>query len=50
MTCNNTLGNYTCSCPHDYDGDGRKSGSGCVAKSSKFPLNKFILGNAPSEV
>ncbi|KAL8146598.1 wall-associated receptor kinase 2-like [Apium graveolens] len=44
MDCNNTQGNYTCSCPHGYDGDGRKSGSGCVAKSSKFPLNKFILG------
>ncbi|KAK1398216.1 putative wall-associated receptor kinase-like protein 16 [Heracleum sosnowskyi] len=42
--CNNTLGNYTCSCPHGYDGDGWKNGSGCVAKSSKFPLNKFILG------
>ncbi|KAK1398202.1 putative wall-associated receptor kinase-like 16 [Heracleum sosnowskyi] len=42
--CNNTLGNYTCSCPRGYDGDGWENGSGCVAKSSKFPVNKFILG------
>uniref|UniRef100_A0A161XUI6 EGF-like domain-containing protein n=1 Tax=Daucus carota subsp. sativus TaxID=79200 RepID=A0A161XUI6_DAUCS len=44
-TCNNNIGSYTCSCPHGYEGDGRKGGSGCVAKSSKFPLVKFILGN-----
>ncbi|WOH01999.1 hypothetical protein DCAR_0521386 [Daucus carota subsp. sativus] len=43
-TCNNNIGSYTCSCPHGYEGDGRKGGSGCVAKSSKFPLVKFILG------
>ncbi|KAL1816971.1 hypothetical protein ACET3Z_019545 [Daucus carota] len=42
--CKNVAGSYTCSCPGDHDGDGRKNGSGCVAKSSKFPLLKFILG------
>lgn len=44
-TCINIPGNYNSSCPHGYDGDGRKNGSGCVAKSSKVPLIKFILGN-----
>lgn len=48
--CNNIPGNYTCSCPHGHDGDGWKSGSGCVAKSSEFPLIKVILGNNPSQV
>nr|XP_017250451.1 PREDICTED: wall-associated receptor kinase 2-like isoform X1 [Daucus carota subsp. sativus] len=43
-TCINIPGNYNCSCPHGYHGDGRKNGSGCVARSSKFPLIKFILG------
>ncbi|XP_074351292.1 putative wall-associated receptor kinase-like 16 [Apium graveolens] len=42
--CNNIPGNYTCSCPDAHDGNGRKSGSGCVAKNSEFPLIKFILG------
>ncbi|KAL8112833.1 hypothetical protein AgCh_020220 [Apium graveolens] len=43
-SCHNIPGNYICSCPDGHDGDGRKNGRGCVAKSSKFPLLKFILG------
>lgn len=44
-TCINILRNYRSSCPHGYDGDGRKDGSGCVARSSKAPQIKLILGN-----
>ncbi|XP_059631709.1 wall-associated receptor kinase 2-like [Cornus florida] len=29
--CKNRVGNYTCSCPKGYHGDGRKNGTGCIA-------------------
>nr|XP_043619687.1 wall-associated receptor kinase 2-like [Erigeron canadensis] len=32
--CEDTIGNYTCSCPRGYSGDGRKYGSGCTVKQS----------------
>ncbi|KAI4297351.1 hypothetical protein L6164_037246 [Bauhinia variegata] len=32
MRCHNTVGNYSCSCPRGYKGDGRKDGSGCTKK------------------
>lgn len=34
--CTNTLGNYTCSCPDGYSGNGRGR-SGCTMKDNKLP-------------
>ncbi|KAH6824754.1 hypothetical protein C2S53_010829 [Perilla frutescens var. hirtella] len=42
---NSPPGNYTCSCEDGYDVDGRKSGLGCIAVNSQFPVIKFTVGN-----
>ncbi|XP_039157532.1 putative wall-associated receptor kinase-like 16 [Eucalyptus grandis] len=45
--CHNVVGNYTCSCPNGYHGDGRKGGQdgqGCIANPSH--LMKILVGVA----
>ncbi|PSS31666.1 Wall-associated receptor kinase [Actinidia chinensis var. chinensis] len=44
--CVNTIGNYTCSCPKRYYGDGRKDGKGCVA--DQVFVFKIIISTAVS--
>ncbi|KAG6602135.1 Wall-associated receptor kinase 2, partial [Cucurbita argyrosperma subsp. sororia] len=37
--CSNTEGNYTCGCPKNFHGDGRKGGEGCTKNStSSIPI------------
>ncbi|KAK9069032.1 hypothetical protein SSX86_013148 [Deinandra increscens subsp. villosa] len=43
-TCTNLPGTFNCSCLHGFEGDGRKDGSGCTARSSKSPALKLSLG------
>ncbi|XP_043708369.1 wall-associated receptor kinase 2-like [Telopea speciosissima] len=40
--CINLPGNYSCSCPHDYEGDGWKNGTGCLSK--QFPVIQVTVG------
>ncbi|CAH9140156.1 unnamed protein product [Cuscuta epithymum] len=32
--CKDSPGNYTCTCPNEYEGDGKKQGTGCKRKSN----------------
>ncbi|KAF7847548.1 hypothetical protein BT93_L2852 [Corymbia citriodora subsp. variegata] len=46
--CHNVIGNYTCSCPNGYHGDGKKGvgdGQGCIANSSQH-LMEILVGVA----
>ncbi|KAI3965653.1 hypothetical protein MKX01_010610 [Papaver californicum] len=43
-TCTNTLGSYSCTCPDDSHGDGRKRGTGCTHRNKDFPVVKVTLG------
>ncbi|KAG8480707.1 hypothetical protein CXB51_025406 [Gossypium anomalum] len=41
VKCNNTFGGYNCPCPEGFEGDGRRKGTGCNAKSPQPHREKF---------
>ncbi|PIA65115.1 hypothetical protein AQUCO_00100541v1 [Aquilegia coerulea] len=43
--CTNNPGSYSCSCPDDFYGDGKKDGTGCTKKSKTVPVLELSLGN-----
>lgn len=44
--CNNTEGNFSCTCPEGTHGDPyNKEGDGCIKDSKEFPVLKVCLGN-----
>ncbi|KAF9687150.1 hypothetical protein SADUNF_Sadunf02G0063900 [Salix dunnii] len=42
--CHNTIGDYKCSCPKGYHGDGRKDGEGCSA-DQLLVVKIVVVGN-----
>ncbi|KAF5179742.1 Wall-associated receptor kinase [Thalictrum thalictroides] len=42
--CTNNQGSYSCSCPDDSYGDGKKDGTGCTKRSKTVPVLQLTLG------
>ncbi|PIA65113.1 hypothetical protein AQUCO_00100539v1 [Aquilegia coerulea] len=42
--CTNNPGSYSCSCPDDSYGDGKKDGTGCTKRSKTVPVLQLTLG------
>ncbi|KAK9004958.1 hypothetical protein V6N11_042408 [Hibiscus sabdariffa] len=43
--CHNLVGSYNCSCPEGFEGDGRRTGTGCSPKAKpQFPILAVTLG------
>ncbi|XP_043700141.1 wall-associated receptor kinase 2-like [Telopea speciosissima] len=42
--CTNLPGSYSCSCPNDYQGDGRINGSGCIHNPKQYPVIQVTVG------
>ncbi|KAK9004957.1 hypothetical protein V6N11_042407 [Hibiscus sabdariffa] len=43
--CHNLVGSYNCSCPEGFEGDGRRTGTGCSPKDKpQFPVLAVTLG------
>ncbi|KAM7507803.1 hypothetical protein LguiA_018256 [Lonicera macranthoides] len=43
--CTNTAGNYTCSCPKEYHGDGRRRGLGCVLNNERRSTSHIVTAS-----
>lgn len=46
--CVNTQGNFTCSCPKNYKGDGRNKGKGCIPTYKAF--DQYVIGEFNSSI
>lgn len=40
--CSNSVGNYSCSCPKGYHGDGRRNGQGCILYKRHPPVAPVV--------
>lgn len=49
--CTNLQGNYSCSCPEGYEGDGKKDGIGCRRQSKdKGPIILYVALGTKSSI